>query len=78
MITVLGLTADAKREGNYVGDKSADIHVSFCEANGFSIPIEIKKDTHNDIWRAIHEQLVRDLGADRHWIYLAFWFGEKR
>jgi hypothetical protein len=73
------LGIDAEREGNYAEDKRADIKVLFGGANGFNIPIEIKKDKHDDLWRAIHEQLipkyVRDPGADGHGIYLVFWFG---
>jgi len=73
------LNIDAQREGNYADDKRADIRVSFGGAYGFNIPIEIKKDSHNDLWRAIHEQLlpkyVRDPGADGYGIYLVFWFG---
>jgi hypothetical protein len=75
------LDIDAQREGNYADDKRADIRVSFGGINGFNVPIEIKKDSHADLWRAIHEQLipkyVRDPGADGHGIYLAFWFGGK-
>ncbi len=74
---VLGI--DAEREGNYADDKRADIKVLFGGVNGFNIPIEIKKDTHDDLWRAIHEQLIpkyiRDPGAVGHGIYLVFWFG---
>jgi hypothetical protein len=72
---------DAQREGNYADDKRADIRVSFGGTNGFNVPIEIKKDGHDDLWRAIHEQLipkyVRDPGADGHGIFLVFWFGGK-
>lgn len=75
------LGIDAQREGSYADDKRADIRVTFGGTNGFNIPIEIKKDSHDDLWRAIHEQLipkyVRDPGADGHGIYLVFWFGGK-
>ncbi|MDD2686764.1 MAG: hypothetical protein PHY62_11430 [Gallionella sp.] len=68
---------DAQPEGNYADHKRADIRVSF--GGGFNVPIEIKKDSHDDLWRAIHEQLipkyVRDPGADGHGIYLVFWLG---
>lgn len=73
------LQIDAQREGSYADDKRADIRVSFGGSNGFSVPIEIKKDSHDDLWRAIQKQLipkyVRDPGADGHGIYLVFWFG---
>lgn len=75
------LGINAEREGNYADDKRADIKVLFGGSNGFNVPIEIKKDSHDDLWRAIHEQLipkyVRDPGADGHGIYLVFWFGGK-
>ena len=75
------LGIEAQREGNYADNKRADIRVSFGGANGFNVPIEIKKDTHDDLWRAIHEQLVlkyvRDPGAAGYGIYLVFWFGGK-
>lgn len=72
---------DAEREGSYADDKRADIRVSFGGTNGFNTPIEIKKDSHSDLWRSIHEQLIqkytRDPGTNGHGIYLVFWFGEK-
>lgn len=73
----LGIVAE--REGSYADDKRADIKVSYGCANGLNIPVEIKKDSHDDLWRAIHEQLiakyVRDPGTDGYGIYVVFWFG---
>lgn len=73
------LGINAEREGNYADDKRADIKILFGGSYGFNVPIEIKKDSHDDLWRAIHEQLipkyVRDPGADGYGIYLVFWFG---
>ena len=67
---------NAQREGSYADDKRADIRVSYCD---FNVPVEIKKSTHRDLWRAIQEQLIkkytRDPGADGYGIYLVFWFG---
>jgi hypothetical protein len=75
------LCVDAIKEGYYADDKRADIRVSFGGAQGFNVPIEIKKDNHSDLWRAVHEQLImrytRDPGADGFGIYLVFWFGGK-
>ena len=75
------LGIDAQREGNYADDKRADIRVAFGGANGFNVPIEIKRDSHAKLWRSIHEQLiskyVRDPGAEGYGIYLVFWFGGK-
>ena len=73
------LNVDALPEPTYADDKRADIRV-WC--NGSNVPIEIKKSTHNDLWRAIRNQLIakytRDPGADGYGIYLVFWFGPDR
>ena len=73
------LNIETQREGNYADDKRADIKVSFCGADRFNVPIEIKRDRHPDLWSAIGKQLiaryVRDPGTDGHGIYLVFWFG---
>ena len=70
------LGIDAQPEGHYADDKRSDIRVSYC---GFNVPVEIKKSTHRDLWRAVREQLItkytRDPGADGYGIYLVFWFG---
>lgn len=73
------LSIDAQPEGYYADNKRADIRVSFGGANGFNVPIEIKKDCHPDLWGATHEQLipkyVRDPGTEGRGVYLVFWFG---
>lgn len=73
------LGVDAIKEGYYAEEKRADIRVSFNGASGFNVPIEIKKDSHADLWRAMREQLIerytRDPGADGFGIYVVFWFG---
>ena len=65
----------ASEEGQYAGDKRADIKTSY---GGFNVPIEIKKNMHPDLWTALHEQLIkqytRDTGAEGFGIYLVFWF----
>lgn len=75
------LGIDAIKECYYAEDKRADIRVSFGGAGRFNIPVEIKKDSHKDLWRAIREQLIerytRDPGTDGFGIYLVFWFGGK-
>lgn len=73
------LGVDAIKEGYYADDKRADIRVSFGGASGCNVPIEIKQDRHSDLWRAMHEQLIRryirDPGTSGFGIYLVFWFG---
>ncbi len=75
------LGIDAIKEAYCVDEKRVDIRLSSGGATGFNVPIEIKKDSHADLWRAMHEQLIerytRDPGADGFGIYLVFWFGGK-
>ena len=68
---------DAAPEGVYAKDKRSDIRVSFA---GFNVPVEIKRSCHDDLWTAVHDQLIakytRDPGAAGYGIYLVFWFGD--
>lgn len=70
---------DAQREGQFARDKRADIRVS-CQ--DFQVPVEIKKNSHSDLWRACRTQLIgqytRDPATDGYGIYLVFWFGSDR
>jgi hypothetical protein len=76
------LGVDAQPESQYADTKRADIKVSFGDSTRLNVPIEIKKDSHKDLWRSMHNQLIakytRDPGADGYGIYLVFWFGGKR
>ena len=71
------LDIDVQPEGRYADDKRSDIRVSY---GGFNVPVEIKKNSHQELWRAIKSQLIakytRDPGADGYGIYLVFWFGK--
>ena len=68
---------DAQPEGRYADDNRADIRVS--AGSRLAIPIEIKRNSHRDIWRAVDEQLVakyaRAPESEGYGIYLVFWFG---
>ncbi len=70
---------DAQPEARYAEDKRADIRISFGGLDGPAIPIEIKKNSHSDLWKAIQNQLiaqyVRDSRAGGYGIYLVLWFG---
>ncbi len=67
---------DAQPEGQYAGDRRSDIRVS-CD--GFHVPVEIKKDSHRDVWNALRSQLIeqytRDIETSGFGIYVVFWFG---
>lgn len=65
----------AEPEGRYADAKRADIKVY---AAGRHVPIEIKRESHRDLWSAIAEQLIAKYGrealTDGYGIYLVFWF----
>lgn len=66
----------AKPEGVYADDRRADIRVTHRNIN---IPVEIKRSSHKDVWKAMRDQLInryaKDPNADGYGIYLVFWFG---
>lgn len=68
---------DAVREGSYAADTRSDIRANCRE---FNVPIEIKKDSHDDVWKAMHDQLMAqyttDPATDGYGIYLALWFAD--
>ena len=67
---------DAQPEGQYARDKRADMRVSCLN---FQTPVEVKKNGHRDLWRAMQDQLIRhyttDPATEGYGIYLVFWFG---
>ncbi|WP_420446887.1 hypothetical protein [Candidatus Poriferisodalis sp.] len=67
---------DAQPEGQYAADRRADVRVSF---KNYNVPVEIKKNSHQDLWTAIEEQLIAKYTIDPdtggHGIYLVLWFG---
>ena len=68
---------DAQPEGQYVRDRRTDIRVAY--PSGFHVPVEVKKNMHPDLWKAMHDQLissyVSDPATSGFGIYLVFWFG---
>ncbi len=66
---------DAQREGQYVRGRRSDIRVSCSD---FSIPVEIKKDTHRKLWSAMRTQLIGNYTCEPETsgfgIYLVLWF----
>lgn len=74
---LLAIGINAEPEGNYADQKRADIKVIY---GAFQIPIEIKRDSHKDIWKAIHEQLItkysREHASDGYGVYIVFWFNK--
>ena len=68
---------DAQPEGHYADDRRADVRVA---CRDFHVPIEVKKDSHRDLWSAVRDQLLAhytpDPATDGYGIYLVLWFGE--
>jgi hypothetical protein len=68
---------DAQPEGQYAKDLRADIRVA--GPSGFHVPVEVKKNMHGDLWRAMGDQLISGYASDPatsgFGIYLVFWFG---
>ena len=68
---------DAVREGSYAADTRSDIRANYRR---FNVPIEIKKDSHPDLWKAIHDQLIGQYTTnpttDGYGIYLVLWFAD--
>lgn len=69
---------DAQPEGRYAYDGRADIRVSYQD---FSVPVEIKKNNHRDLWSAPRDQLIAQYASapatGGYGIYLVFWFGKE-
>ena len=68
--------SDAAPEGRYAADRRADVRVAY---GGFNVPIEIKKNSHPDLWSALRSQLIdyytTDPATSGYGIYLVLWFG---
>ncbi len=71
------LGIDVQPEGDYVGDKRADLRLSYRAQ--FELPIEIKRDSNSSLWRGLREQLIEQYAiasrANGFGIYLVLWFG---
>jgi hypothetical protein len=70
----LGVTAEP--EGHMLADRRADIA---CTMPGIKLVVELKKDTHAEVWTAAEMQLdryyTRDPDAKGFGLYGVFWFG---
>ena len=61
------------------GEKRSDIRAAF---GGFNVPVEIKKNSHRDLWSALRNQLINryttDPSTSGYGIFLVLWFGADR
>ena len=67
---------NAQPEGQHASQTRSDILVS---ANGFQVPIEVKRNTDRELWSALQKQLIAKYAVDPasggYGIYLVLWFG---
>ncbi len=67
-------------EGHMAADKRADIMV--FGPKQLKLPVEVKRDKHNELWTALMNQLerlyARDPEANGYGIYLVIYFGPER
>lgn len=72
----LPVAVDAQPEAQHAERKRSDIRVAY---GGYAVPVEIKKNTHAELWSAIKTQLIakyaRALDSNEYGVYLVLWFG---
>ena len=70
---------NAEPEVQNIGNTRTDICVAYP---GFQVPVEIKKNSHQELWSSLRNQLIAkytiDPNTDGYGIYLVFWFGKER
>lgn len=70
---------DAQPEGQYAANRRADIRVT---SGRWNVPVEIKKNGHSGLWRAVRNQLLpryaNDPATEGLGIYLVLWMGADR
>ena len=75
---ILPAGVGAHKEMRHANERRSDIEVTY---GGFSVPVEVKKNSNRDLWSAIRKQLIAGYtGAPEtagYGIYLVFWFGEE-
>ena len=78
-LLVLGI--NLQKEGQAAGDTRVDLRAESTQPDRhFTVPIEIKKDDHRELWSAWRTQLrtyTLDPASDGVGIYLVLWFGLK-
>jgi len=68
---------------NWKRIKRADMKLSFTrEGKNFQLPIEIKRDYHKDLWKAIHNQLIPFYTiapeTEGRGLFLVIWFNHQK
>ncbi|NJA08093.1 hypothetical protein HC024_20495 [Methylococcaceae bacterium WWC4] len=70
-------------EALQANEKRADMKLSFIhEGRAYYLPIEIKRDYHRELWKAIHQQLIPlytiSPETEGRGLYLVLWFNFKK
>lgn len=78
----VNLGVDARRESSYAENKRADVRITFAiSGQRAAVPVEVKHNTHKEVWEAATDQLERQYARDPEssgiGIYLVLWFGTK-
>ena len=81
-LRVQPLAVAVDKEAYAADDKRMDFRASIQgQSNPKRLPIEIKKDTHINVWTAWRDQLdlkyLNDPNSGGYGIYLVLWFGQK-
>lgn len=67
-------------EADHAGDKRADLYLDY--RNQLTLPIEIKRDSHRDLWKALRNQLIAQYihspKSRGYGIYLVLWFKDAK
>ena len=74
----VGVHVDAQPEAHCAEGKRSDIRVACGDC---AVPVEIKKNDHQQLWSAINNQLIdqyaRAPESGGHGVYLVLWFGPR-
>lgn len=74
---LLQLGIDDVPEAQYFNHKRTDIRLAYGAS--MALPIEVKRDSHDELWTACETQLIGKYAADPkaqgYGIYLVLWFG---
>ena len=75
-LTRLSPEVSVDPETRYTAETRADLSVRYGD---FNVPVEIKKNSHRDLWSALRRQLIGKYTSGRatsgYGIYLVLWFG---
>ena len=80
---LLPLGIKIEREASAAEETRPDMRVEFVTPGvRIAVPLEVKKDSHRELWTAWRDQLdgsyTNDPGCQGRGVYVVFWFGTKK